>query len=83
MKRSVCRWFAIFALMGLCSVGSDVPTTWASENDQNSGDAALAKVDAALNAYETLLLGYEIINLGSDEPVVLMDSLRLVEKYVG
>lgn len=28
-------------------------------------------------------LGYEVINLGSDEPVILMDSLKLVEKYVG
>lgn len=28
-------------------------------------------------------LGYEVINLGSDEPVILMDSLHLVEKYVG
>ena len=28
-------------------------------------------------------LGYEVINLGSDEPIILMDSLRLVEKFVG
>ena len=28
-------------------------------------------------------LGFETINLGSDEPVVLMDALRLVEKLVG
>jgi nucleoside-diphosphate-sugar epimerase len=28
-------------------------------------------------------LGYEVINLGSDEPVVLMDSLRLIERFVG
>lgn len=28
-------------------------------------------------------LGYEVINLGSDEPIILMDSLRLVENYVG
>jgi nucleoside-diphosphate-sugar epimerase len=28
-------------------------------------------------------VGYEIINLGSDEPVVLMDAIRLVEKLVG
>lgn len=28
-------------------------------------------------------LGYEIINLGSDTPVVLMDALRTVEKLVG
>jgi UDP-glucuronate 4-epimerase len=27
--------------------------------------------------------GYEVINLGSDEPVVLMDSIRLVEATVG
>jgi UDP-glucuronate 4-epimerase len=27
--------------------------------------------------------GYEVINLGSDEPVVLMDSIRLVEAIVG
>lgn len=28
-------------------------------------------------------LGYEVINLGSDRPVVLLDALRLVEKLVG
>jgi UDP-glucuronate 4-epimerase len=28
-------------------------------------------------------LGYEVINLGSDEPVVLMDVIRLVERLVG
>ena len=27
--------------------------------------------------------GYEVINLGSDEPVVLMDALRLVERLAG
>ncbi|MEX0892502.1 MAG: NAD-dependent epimerase/dehydratase family protein [Gemmatimonadota bacterium] len=28
-------------------------------------------------------LGYEVINLGSDEPVVLMDAIRLVEELTG
>ncbi len=28
-------------------------------------------------------LGYEVINLGSDTPVVLMDAIRLVERLVG
>ena len=28
-------------------------------------------------------LGFEIINLGSDQPVVLMDAIRLIEKLVG
>jgi nucleoside-diphosphate-sugar epimerase len=28
-------------------------------------------------------LGYEIINLGSDQPVVLMDALRTVEQLLG
>lgn len=28
-------------------------------------------------------LGYEVINLGSDQPVVLMDALRMVERLVG
>ncbi len=28
-------------------------------------------------------LGYEVINLGSDTPVVLMDAIHLVEKYTG
>jgi nucleoside-diphosphate-sugar epimerase len=28
-------------------------------------------------------LGYEIINLGSDEPVVLSDAIKLVEQYTG
>ena len=28
-------------------------------------------------------LGYEVVNLGSDEPVVLMDAIRLVEELVG
>lgn len=28
-------------------------------------------------------LGFEIINLGSDQPVVLMDAIRLVEELVG
>jgi len=28
-------------------------------------------------------LGYEVINLGSDEPIVLMDAIRLVEELVG
>lgn len=29
------------------------------------------------------LLGYEIINLGSDQPMVLMDVVRMIEKMVG
>jgi nucleoside-diphosphate-sugar epimerase len=28
-------------------------------------------------------LGYEVINLGSDRPMVLMDALRLIERLVG
>jgi nucleoside-diphosphate-sugar epimerase len=28
-------------------------------------------------------LGYEIINLGSDEPVVLMDAIKLIERFTG
>ena len=28
-------------------------------------------------------MGYEVINLGSDQPVVLMDAIRLVEELVG
>jgi nucleoside-diphosphate-sugar epimerase len=28
-------------------------------------------------------LGYEVINLGSDKPVVLMDAIRLVEELTG
>jgi nucleoside-diphosphate-sugar epimerase len=28
-------------------------------------------------------VGYEVINLGSDEPIVLMDALRLIEGLVG
>ncbi|RLB10232.1 MAG: nucleotide sugar epimerase [Deltaproteobacteria bacterium] len=28
-------------------------------------------------------LGYKIINLGSDKPVVLMDAIRLIEKFTG
>lgn len=28
-------------------------------------------------------LGYEIINLGSDRPIVLMDAVRLIEKLLG
>jgi nucleoside-diphosphate-sugar epimerase len=28
-------------------------------------------------------LGYEVINLGSDQPVVLMDAIRLVERLAG
>jgi len=28
-------------------------------------------------------LGHEVINLGSDEPIVLMDAIRLVEELVG
>ena len=27
--------------------------------------------------------GYEVINLGSDEPIVIMDAIRLVEELVG
>jgi UDP-glucuronate 4-epimerase len=28
-------------------------------------------------------VGYEVINLGSDEPIVLMDAIRLVEELTG
>lgn len=28
-------------------------------------------------------LGYEVINLGSDQPVVLMDAIKLIEKSIG
>ena len=70
MKRSVHRFVFTLGLMGLCSAGLGLAPAHAQDNAGNkAGEAALAKVDAALNAYETLLLGYEMINREPGQPV--------------
>ena len=43
---------------------------------QSSGQASLRAAQAQQS-------GYEVINLGSDKPIVLNDALRLVEELVG
>jgi nucleoside-diphosphate-sugar epimerase len=88
---TVCRYFTVFGPSGRPDMSIFRFIQWISEerpvliygDGQQSRDFTFVDDIARGTVAGLKPLGYEVINLGSDEPVILMDSLRLVEKYVG
>jgi len=88
---TVFRYFTVFGPSGRPDMSIFRFIQWISEerpvliygDGQQSRDFTFVDDIARGTVAGLKPLGYEVINLGSDEPVILMDSLRLVEKYVG
>ena len=88
---TICRYFTVYGPAGRPDMSLFRFVQWVSEGKPVTvfGDGSQSRdftfVDDIARGTVAALrpLGYEIVNLGSDEPVVLMDALRLVEKLVG
>src|SRR5690606_34036579 len=88
---TVFRYFTVFGPSGRPDMSIFRFIQWVSEerpvliygDGQQSRDFTFVDDIARGTVAGLKPLGYEVINLGSDEPVILMDSLKLVEKYVG
>lgn len=88
---TVYRYFTVFGPSGRPDMSIFRFIQWISEerpvliygDGQQSRDFTFVDDIARGTVAGLKPLGYEVINLGSDEPVILMNSLHLVEKYVG
>jgi UDP-glucuronate 4-epimerase len=88
---TVCRYFTVYGPAGRPDMSLFRFVQWIAEGQpvvvfgdgQQSRDFTYVD-DIARGTIAALKpLGYETINLGSDTPVVLMDTIRLVEKLLG
>lgn len=88
---SICRYFTVYGPAGRPDMSLFRFVQWISEGKPVTvfGDGRQERDftyvdDVARGTIASMRpLGYEIINLGSDEPVVLADAVRLVEEYTG
>lgn len=88
---SICRYFTVYGPAGRPDMSLFRFVQWISEGKPVTvfGDGRQERDftyvdDVARGTIAAMRpLGYEIINLGSDEPVVLADAVRLVEEYTG
>jgi len=88
---TVFRYFTVYGPAGRPDMSLFRFVQWVSEGREVTvfGDGKQSRDFTHVDdvARGTILglkpLGYEVINLGSDEPVVLMEALNLVEKLVG
>jgi nucleoside-diphosphate-sugar epimerase len=88
---SVLRFFTVYGPAGRPDMSLFRFIQWISERRpvQVYGDGQQSRdftyVDDIARGTVAALkpLGYEVMNLGSDQPVVLMDAIRLVEQLVG
>jgi nucleoside-diphosphate-sugar epimerase len=88
---TVLRFFTVFGPAGRPDMSLFRFTQWISEGHPVMvfGDGKQERDftyvdDIARGAIAALKpLGYEVINLGSDEPVVLMNAIHLIEKLLG
>ncbi|MHB1357763.1 MAG: NAD-dependent epimerase/dehydratase family protein [Anaerolineae bacterium] len=88
---SIPRYFTVFGLAGRPDMAPFRFVQWIKEgrpvhvfgDGQQSRDFTFVE-DIARGTIAALKpLGYEVINLGSDQPVVLMDAIRLIAAQVG
>ena len=88
---TVLRYFTVYGPAGRPDMGLFRFTQWINEgrpvlvygDGRQSRDFTYVD-DIARGTIAALVpLGYEIINLGSDSPVVLMDALRQLEDLIG
>lgn len=85
---TVLRYFTVYGPAGRPDMAMFRFVQWIHEgrpvmvygDGQQSRDFTYADDIARGTVAALCPLGYEVINLGSDEPVVLMDALRLVER---
>jgi UDP-glucuronate 4-epimerase len=88
---TVFRYFTVYGPAGRPDMSLFRFTQWISEgrpvlvygDGQQSRDFTYVDDIARGTIAGLKPLGYEVINLGSDEPVVLMDAIRLVEELTG
>ncbi|MBI1357085.1 MAG: NAD-dependent epimerase/dehydratase family protein [Acidobacteria bacterium] len=88
---TVFRYFTVYGPAGRPDMSLFRFVQWVSEDrpvliygdGQQSRDFTFVDDIARGTVAGLKPLGYEVINLGSDEPVVLRDALSLVEKLVG
>jgi nucleoside-diphosphate-sugar epimerase len=88
---TVFRYFTVYGPAGRPDMSPFRFTQWISEgrpvtvygDGQQSRDFTYVDDIARGTIAGLKPLGYEVINLGSDEPVVLMDFIRLVEELAG
>jgi nucleoside-diphosphate-sugar epimerase len=88
---SILRYFTVYGPAGRPDMSLFRFVQWISEGKPVTifGDGSQSRDftfvdDVARGTIAALRpLGYEIINLGSDQPVVLLDAVRLVEELTG
>ncbi|MHB1168103.1 MAG: SDR family NAD(P)-dependent oxidoreductase [Longimicrobiales bacterium] len=88
---SICRYFTVYGPAGRPDMSLFRFVQWISEGKPVTvfGDGRQERDftyvdDVARGTIAAMRpLGYEIINLGSDKPVVLADAVKLVEEYTG
>lgn len=88
---TVFRYFTVYGPAGRPDMSLFRFTQWISEghpvmvfgNGLQSRDFTYIDDIARGTVAGLKPLGYEIINLGSDTPIILMDAIRLVEEMVG
>jgi len=88
---SICRYFTVYGPAGRPDMSLFRFVQWISEgkpvtvfgDGQQERDFTYVDDVARGTIAAMRPLGYEIMNLGSDEPVVLADAVRLVEEYTG
>jgi nucleoside-diphosphate-sugar epimerase len=88
---TVVRYFTVFGPAGRPDMSIFRFIQWISEGrpvivyDDGTQSRDFTYVDDIARGTIAALrpVGYSVVNLGSDRPVVLMDSLRLIEKLVG
>lgn len=88
---SICRYFTVYGPAGRPDMSLFRFVQWISEGKPVTvfGDGRQERDftyvdDVARGTIAAMRpLGYEIMNLGSDEPVVLADAVRLGEEYTG
>ena len=91
MDITVVRYFTVYGPAGRPDMSLFRFVQWISEEQEVTvfGDGQQSRDftyvdDIARGTIKALKpLGYETINLGSDEPVVLMDAIHLIEQMVG
>lgn len=88
---SVLRFFTVYGPAGRPDMSPFRFVKWVSEEqpltiygDGNQSRDFTYVDDIALGTILSLKkVGFEVINLGSDHPIVLMDLIRLIEKHIG
>jgi len=88
---TVFRYFTVYGPAGRPDMSLFRFTQWISEgrpvlvygDGQQSRDFTYVDDIARGTIAGLKPLGYEVVNLGSDEPIVLMDAIRTVEEAVG